>query len=304
VYVVQLAEQPDAVLQGVGGGQKLYDYDYAHNGFAAKLTAAQVAALEKSSGVVSIEPVEEWAALNVYQSGLLTLSGSTGHSVRIPLVIRPISLAAPLEVSLGAGNAATWSIKSGVGPENITLGKRGLIPATTDTVTVADDPDNTFDPAVAEGTFSRGMVVPAGTAVLRGATFDADTDGNDDLDMRLYRIGAGGALTLVASSAGPTAEEVVTLRNPTAATYRLFVTAFETDGPDATFTVFSWVLGTADAGNMTVNGPFAATIGSSHTVNLTTGGLAAGTRYLGQMTYTGSVTGPIGTPTIVSGKAS
>jgi hypothetical protein len=84
----------------------------------------------------------------------------------------------------------------------------------------------------------------------------------------------------------------------------VFVHAFATEGPDVNFTLFTWVLGTTDAGNMTVNGPFAATIGSTHTVELTTTGLTAGTRYLGQITYTGSVTGAIGTPTIVSGKAS
>jgi subtilase family protein/fibronectin type III domain protein/PA domain-containing protein/peptidase inhibitor I9 len=244
------------------------------------------------------------APLNVYQSGFLTLAGSNGHSVRLPLTVRPVSFQAPLEVSLGAGNAATWTVKSGVGPESITLGKRGLIPATTDTVNLLDDPDDTFDPTKTEGTFSKDVVVPAGTAVLRASTFDADTDGNDDLDVRIYRVGSGGALTLVASSAGPTAEETATLRNPSAATYRVFVHAFATDGPDVNFTLFTWVLGTADAGNMTVNGPFAATIGSSHTVNLTTTGLAAGTRYLGQIAYSGSVSGAVGTPTIVSGKAS
>ena len=244
------------------------------------------------------------AALNVYQSGFLTLAGSAGHSVRLPLTIRPVPLAAPLEVSLGAGNAATWSIKSGVGPETITLGKRGLIPATTDALTLADDPDDTFDPTKTEGTFSKDIVVAAGTAVLRASTFDADTDGNDDLDLRIYRVGADGALTLVASSLGPTAEETATVRNPTAATYRVFVHAFATDGPDVSFTLFTWVLGTADAGNMTLNGPFSATVGSTHTVELTTTGLTAGTRYLGQVTYTGSLSGALGTPTIVSGKAS
>ena len=245
------------------------------------------------------------APLNVYQSGFLTLAGSNGHSVRLPLTIRPVSLQAPLEVSLGAGNAASWTIKSGVGPENITLGKRGLIPATTDNVNLLDDPDDTFDPTKTEGTFSKDVVVPASTAVLRASTFDSDTDGNDDLDIRIYRVGSGGALTLVAQSLGGTSEETATLRNPTAATYRVFVHAFATDGPDVNFTLFTWVVGnTSDAGNMAVNGPFAATIGSTHVVNLTTTGLAAGTRYLGQITYTGSVTGAIGTPTIVSGKAS
>jgi hypothetical protein len=258
-----------------------------------------------ASQPLSITFTRAGAALNVYQSGFLTLAGSNGHSVRIPLVIRPVSLAAPLEVALDATNAATWSIKSGVGPESITLGKRGLLAATADAVTVTDDPDNTFDPEITTGTqFMKEIVVPAGTAVLRGATFDADTDGNDDLDLRLYRVGAGGALTLVATSGGPTSEEVVTLRTPQAATYRLYVWGFDTEGPDSNLTLFSWVLGAADAGNMTVNGPFAANIGSTHEVNLTTSALAAGTRYLGQITYTGSVAGAIGTPTIVSGKAS
>ena len=246
------------------------------------------------------------AALSTYQAGFLTLTGSNGHIVRSPIVIRSVSLATPLEVSLDSSNAATWTIKSGVGPETITLGKRGLIAATTDAVTLADDPDNTFDPAVATGTYVKEIAVPAGTTLLRGATFDSDTDGNpDDLDLYLYRVNPDSTMTLVATSLGATSNEVVTLRNPVAPrTYKLFVHAFETEGPDVNFTLFSWVLGTADAGNMTVNGPFAATIGSSHTVDLTTSGLTAGTRYLGQVTYTGSVTGSIGTPTIVSGKAS
>ena len=153
-------------------------------------------------------------------------------------------------------------------------------------MTLADDPDDTFDPTKTEGTFSKDIVVPANTAVIRASTFDVDTDGNDDLDLRIYRVGATGALTLVASSLGPTSEETATVRNPIAATYRVFVHAFATDGPDVNFTLFSWVLGTADALNMTVNGPFAATIGSTHDVTLTTTGLAAGTRYLGQITYT------------------
>jgi hypothetical protein len=241
--------------------------------------------------------------LNTYQAGFMKLT-SGSHVVRSPVVIRPVALAAPLEVVLNGANAASYSIKSGVGPENITLGKRGLIPASTDAVSLSDDADNSFDTANPDGnpaasTFKKSIVVPAGQAALRFSTFDVDTDGNDDLDIYLYR-----GTTLIAISAGPTSEEVVTVRNPSAATYHAYVHAFEADGGSVNFTLFNWLLGTADAGNMTVNGPFAATIGSTHTVNVTTSGLTAGTRYLGQVTYTGSVSGPIGTPTIVSGKAS
>ena len=51
------------------------------------------------------------------------------------------------------------------------------------------------------------------------------------------------------------------------------------------YKVHSWALGTADAGNMTVTGPAAATIGGSGTVNLSWTGLEVGKRYLGQIRY-------------------
>jgi hypothetical protein len=228
---------------------------------------------------------------------------SSSHEVRSPIAIRPVGVAAPSEVVLGAGNAVSYSIKSGV-PDPITLGKRGLIPAVTDNVTLSDDPDDSFDTTnpdsnPAASTFKKTIVVPAGQSVLRVSTFDVDTDGNDDLDIYLYR-----GSTLIAISGEVTAEEVVTVRNPTAATYHAYIHAFQTDGPDVDFTLFSWLLGTADAGNMTVNGPFVGAIGQTHTVNVTTAGLTPGTRYLGQVTYSAPTAGFSATPTIVSGKAS
>ena len=66
------------------------------------------------------------AALNVYQSGFLTLSGSAGHTVRLPLVVRPVSLQAPLEVSLSARvMPRAGRSRAASASENITLGKRG-----------------------------------------------------------------------------------------------------------------------------------------------------------------------------------
>jgi hypothetical protein len=75
-YVAHLDSRHDAVLQSVGGGQKIYDYRYAYNGFAATLTAAQVAALEKSGAVLSIEPVEEWAPDTSTTPEFLGLTGT------------------------------------------------------------------------------------------------------------------------------------------------------------------------------------------------------------------------------------
>jgi hypothetical protein len=75
------------------------------------------------------------------------------------------------------------------------------------------------------------------------------------------------------------------------------VHGFATDGPDANFTLFSWVLGSAAAGNMTVTAPAAATLGTSAPVSLSFSGLAPGTKYLGSVAYSGSPGLP--NPTIV-----
>src|SRR5215210_2713021 len=53
-YVSYLAGKHDAALAKVGGARKLYDYAFSYNGFAARLTEGQAAALQKQSGVLSV----------------------------------------------------------------------------------------------------------------------------------------------------------------------------------------------------------------------------------------------------------
>jgi hypothetical protein len=167
--------------------------------------------------------------------------------------------------------------------------------------TVPDDPTSNFatgDPAANQGITTHDIAVPANSSLFRISMFDAETDGEDDLDLYLYRIDPDGSdpdtnpdLVLVGTSGGGTSAEQIQLTPPAAgANYRLFVHGWETDGPDANYSLHSWALGTADAGNMTVSGPATATIGSSGTVDLSWAGLEAGKRYLGQIRYTQDAT--------------
>jgi hypothetical protein len=55
-YVGYLSSKHDSALSKVGGGQKLYDYGFAVNGFAAKLSYGQAVALASQEGVLSVEP--------------------------------------------------------------------------------------------------------------------------------------------------------------------------------------------------------------------------------------------------------
>src|SRR5262245_51507550 len=55
-YVGYLKGKHDEALRRVGGGQKIYNYAISYNGFAAKLTAKQAAALKKQAGVLAVTP--------------------------------------------------------------------------------------------------------------------------------------------------------------------------------------------------------------------------------------------------------
>ena len=224
---------------------------------------------------------------NTYRFGALTWSDGV-HSARSPIVVRPVAIAAPAQVDgTGSSGELSYSIKTGY-DGSLSYAKRGLIASTPISGTVSDDPTDDFDtghPAENQGITTHDIVVPAGTSVLRVSMFDPETDGADDLDLYLYRVNADASLTLVGISGTPTSAEQIQLTNPTAATYRLFVHGWQTDGPDANYTLHTWALGTADAGNMAVTGPAAATTGGSHTINLSWNGLVAGQKYFGAILY-------------------
>src|SRR5688572_26020272 len=57
-YVDYLKAKHDAALAKVGNGQKLYSYGFTFNGFAAKITPQQAAALAKEAGVVAVNEDE------------------------------------------------------------------------------------------------------------------------------------------------------------------------------------------------------------------------------------------------------
>ena len=223
------------------------------------------------------------APLNAYQFGSLTWSDGA-HSVRSPLVVRPVALAAPAEVSAtGANGSADVAVSFGY-TGAFAVAKAGLTSATLTPGTVSDDPDDDASTGT-EGIWTVDVVIPAGVSYARFSLFDDFTDGNDDLDLNVYR----GATLVGASGSGTSAEEV-NLSNPTPATYTVVIHGYQTEGPDANFTLFHWLL-SADEGNMTVTAPAAATTGSTGTVGVQWTGLTAGTKYLGSLTYSNGVTG-------------
>ncbi len=98
------------------------------------------------------------------------------------------------------------------------------------------------------------------------------------------------------SSGSGTSAEEVNLLNPSAGAYTVVVHGWGVVG-SSPFKLHTWLLGSTAAGNMAVNAPAAATIGTTAAINLTFSGLTPATKYLGSVAYGGSAGLP--NPTIV-----
>jgi len=256
-------------VTNVGGGAATYTL--SHTGMTG-FTVARPATLTLAAGETksfTVTFTRTTAALNGYTGGQLRLSDGV-HSVRVPMVVRPVALAAPAQV--GGSYSVTFGYDGA-----FTATARGLIPAATATGAVATGGQVDFP-----------ITIPAGTTIARFSLFDSEVSQASDLDLEVYNAGG----TLVGSSGGATAAEEVNLLNPAAGTYTVRVVGFAVPVGSATFKLFSWALGSAAAGNMTVTAPASAVLGSSGAIGISTSGLAAGTKYMGSVVYGG----PTGLP--------
>ncbi len=218
------------------------------------------------------------ATLNSYTSGHLIWTDGV-HTVRSPIVAKPVALAAPGEVS-GNGTPQSYTVRFGY-TGSFSTSTRGLVAATQNAGSVSDDPTNTFVVG-GPGTTSHSITIAPGTTYARVALFDDQVGASNDLDLYLYNS----AGVQVGSSGSGTSQEIINLKNPPAGTYTAWVHGWQTaGGGTANYILYSWGVGSASAGNMTATGPTSATTGASGTINLAFSGLLAGTRYLGAVDY-------------------
>jgi len=255
-------------VTNVGGSAATYTPSFT--GMAGLDVAVSPASLTLAAGetkAFTVTFTRTSAAFDLYRGGQLQWSDGT-HNVRIPMVVSPVVLAAPAEVS-----ASPYNVKFGyTGPFFTPV--RGLIPAVTTAGSVATD-----------GTVDFIVNVPVGTSYARFSLFDSEVSQAADLDLEVYFGGA-----LVGGSGGSTSNEEVNLANPAAGAYTVRVVGYAVPVGAANFKLFSWVLGTADAGNMTVAAPATATIGTTGSISFSTSGLETGKKYLGAIAYSDGAT--------------
>jgi hypothetical protein len=210
------------------------------------------------------------------------------HNVRSQLVVTPVQLAAPSEVlGSGADGDVTYEVAFGYEGDFTALA-HGMVEANTNDGNVVDDPANDINTALGSGvgvTFEF-VTVPANTAYTRFALFDDYTDGVDDLDLYIF-----GPTGFVGGSGSGTSAEQVDVLFPVPGTYIAVVHGWQTDGPDANYTLFDWSISadpTNDDGSLTVTAPAAATLGTSGDITAEWAGLSDGAKYLGAVSYSDS----------------
>lgn len=232
--------------------------------------------------------------------GALTWSDGT-HNVRSPIAVRPTQLAAPDEV-VGSGieGSLGFDVQFGYAGD-YTAGTHGLAPANTQAGSVGDDPNNDVNAALGTCDFGAPFPYPCtggtwhavgvdqageGAAFLRVSLFDDFTDGNDDLDLYVFDGGWPFSGGFRGGSGSPTSAEQVDVVLPGGSQYYVFVHGWQTDGPDANYTLFDWSFGLDDdRGNMTVTAPALVTLGAIETITVDWAGLDAGTKYLGAVSH-------------------
>ncbi len=247
------------------------------DGFDVTVSPATMTLATGASAEVSITFTRTDAAFGTYSGGTISWTTAGGPTVRIPAVVRPVSLAAPSEVS------ESYDVQFGY-TGAFTATARGLVPAVLTKGTVADDPSNGACTLSSPNAVTVPVTVPAGSTFARFQILDKDVSPGADLDLCVF----DDTDALVSSSANGGSTETVDLVDPPAGDYRVVIQGWDVDpGTPSPYTLHSWVLGDTAAGNMTVTAPASATLAATGTITLGFSGLLPETKYLGSVAYSG-----------------
>ena len=118
---------------------------------------------------------------------------------------------------------------------------------------------------------------------MRPGSAETADNPTDDLDLFVYEHGTSNLVDLSASGSG---DEQVTLVDPAAGTYDVYVNGFAGVGA---YHISKFVVDSADLGNLTVTpNPASVTTGVPTTLTADWTGLDPAKRYFGVINYTGT----------------
>jgi len=268
-------------VKNVGSTAATYNASASVPGITVSVVPSSLTLAPGETGTFNVTFTRDTAPLDSWAKGALTWSDGS-HNVRIPVTIRPVAIAAPAEVhgDASASGSVTFTVKPGItGPlDSSVVGLVGVTPTADSVVSGAFDINN---PVADADTKKYSVTVPAGTAVARFSELAPD---GADLDLFVYK-----GTTLVDLSASGAASEQVTMLNPAAGTYDVYVNGFTTPGGSTAYTISNFVVPDTDAGNASVSpDPAAATQGVPLDLTASWTGLDAAKRWFGLIRYAGA----------------
>jgi subtilisin family serine protease len=224
------------------------------------------------------------AAVGDWVAGSLTWADGV-HNVRSPIALEPVAVSAPTEVHADASASGSEDFDVTLGSlEPLDLAVSGLVGVAPIADSVTTGAFDINDPVADADTKLYQVTVPAGTMAAR---FSLDSvDDTADLDLFVYLDG-----DFVDLSASGAADEQVTLLAPAEGTYDVYVNGFDTPGGSTAYGLANFVVGSSDAGNLTLSPdpvPPPATLGDPSTVTATWSGLDPALRYFGVISYAGT----------------
>jgi subtilisin family serine protease len=218
-------------------------------GFKVKVTPATISVAAGASVTFTVSLVRSSATYGKWAFGALTWTDLRGHAVRSPIAVKPVALQAAGEVGgSGATGSGTVTVHGGY-TGTVTAQAYGLVKSTITSQKLTGS-DHAFDPtapAVSATAYKTTVVVPAGTAAARVATYASDHAPSSDIDLYVYKAGTS---TSVGESAGGTADESVDLSDP--GSYDVYVVQFAAPAAQDV-KVHSFVVGHAAAGNVSIS---------------------------------------------------
>ncbi|HEX5683792.1 MAG TPA: S8 family serine peptidase, partial [Ideonella sp.] len=273
-------------VRNLTGGPATFNASINVAGFSASVNPPSLVLEKGQKGRFTVTLTGNGAVQGAWNQGTLVWSDGT-HHVRSPIMARLTNFAGPTQLTstLAADTLKTRYQFGFTGDLSSQSG--GLMPAIRSDGVVAKSPNSNGDAACRAneaGTTKFNFNVAAGTLAARFALYDADTSGHgsDDLDLFIYDQGG----TLVASSAGATAEEMATLRMPGGGSYTACVHGFApADGVSTSFTLSSWLVWpSAGPVPLHVRGlPTSVAVGDTVKAKFGWHGATAGVRYLGAL---------------------
>ncbi|MGB6005647.1 MAG: S8 family serine peptidase, partial [Ornithinimicrobium sp.] len=214
------------------------------------------------------------APLDEYTFGTLVWEQDGGPAVvTSQIAIQPKAVSSLEEiVDTGAEGSRDYDASVGFGG-TLESDIDGLVAADVQVVPTVRDTTTAIDGV---GQFD----VPAGTKVLRFATYDSEVPASD-IDLNIFDPNQD----LVDSSANGTSREEVTIEDPEPGTWFVAIDLFSTE-PSADVPVNGFYVGEEDEGNLTVD-PQSVAVNAADKVDLTAAwsGLADDTRYMGSINY-------------------